>query len=157
MSTHVSERISPPVPTAIPADVPFTVVRRRRLLVADNDPTTSSCLLAYAQANDYRIVSVSDGREAYRLLQADADFRVAIVSLTLPNIHGGDILRHMKTENRLKRIPVIVVTEDDGLEAMPESFAAGAVAFLPKPFAAEQLWRMVRMVSELPPQKRRAA
>src|SRR6185436_20199234 len=67
-----------------------------RILVADDDPTTSSSLVAYARANNYRIVSVQDGGEAYRLLQSDADFRVAIISMSMPNIRGVDIVRHMK-------------------------------------------------------------
>jgi CheY-like chemotaxis protein len=133
------------------------MLHRPRLLVADDDPTTSSCLVELAIEQGYKIVAVRDGGEAYRLLQNDADFSVAIINMTIPGIRGLDILRHMKTENRLKRIPVIIVTGENGLQVISESFAAGAIALVPKPLKAEQLWLMVRTVSEVAQQKRRAA
>ena len=42
----------------------------------------------------------------------------------------------MKTEKRLMRIPVVMICTDYGLKHVTESFAAGALAVLPKPFLA---------------------
>jgi two-component system chemotaxis response regulator CheY len=135
----------------------FRLLRKRRVLVADNDPATSSALSQSANSDQYEILAVSDGAEAYRRLNSDADFQAVIINLTMPSIQGLDIVRYMKTENRLKRIPVIIVTENAGLGGIAESFSAGAVALFPKPFAYEQLWRIVRSVSEQRGQIRRAA
>lgn len=130
---------------------------KRRVLVADNDPATSLALSQLANSDQYEILAVSDGAEAYRRLNSDADFRAAIINLSMPSIEGLDILRYMKTENRLKRIPVIIVAENAGLGGIVESFSAGAVALFPKPFAYAQLWRIVRSLSEQAQQRRRAA
>jgi len=133
------------------------LLRKRTVLVADNDPATVSVLSTLATRDSFELLAVSDGAEAYRLLKSNADFEAAIINMSIPNIKGLDIVRYMKTENRLKRIPVIIVTENDGLERIIESFSAGAVALFPKPFDREQLWRMVRSVSEQPWQRTRAA
>jgi len=130
---------------------------KRRILVADNDPATSSALSQFANRDHYEILAVSDGAEAYRRLNSDADFEAAIINISMPSIQGLDIVRYMKTENRLKRIPVIIVAENAGLGGIVESFSAGAVALFPKPFAYAQLWRIVRSLSEQPGQRRRAA
>lgn len=132
-------------------------LRKPRVLVADDDPTTASSLSTLASSDHYEIVLVRDGAEAYRLLKSDADFCAAVINLTMPNIHGLDILRYMKSEKRLQRIPVVIVTAGEGLKLIVESFSAGAVAFLPKPFAAEQLSRLVRMVAAQPLAKQKAA
>ena len=142
-------------PQAIQPPNSLRLLRKPRILVADNDPATSSSLSRLANGDHYEIVAVSDGAEAYRRLNSDADFQAAIINMSMPNIAGLDIVRYMKTENRLKRIPVIVVADKAGMEVV-ESFSAGAVALFPKPFAHDQLWRMVRSVSEQP-QHRRAA
>jgi len=47
----------------------------------------------------------------------------------------------MKTEKRLMRIPVVVVTDEREPKQMVDSFAAGATVFLQKPFTTEQLQR----------------
>jgi len=116
-----------------------------RVLVADNDPLTSQLLTSLSEKDGYRVVSVSDGREAYRVLKSDADFKIAIFNMMMPHLEGVDIVRYMKTEKRLMRIPVVVVGGEQGLRTVSESFAAGAIAFLSKPFNAELLQRTLRL------------
>jgi DNA-binding NtrC family response regulator len=121
------------------------VIGPPRVLVADDDPLTSQTLTAIAEKEGYQVVSVSDGREAYRTVKVDADFKVAIFNVTMPNLRGLDIVRYMKTEKRLMRIPVIVVSGEQGLKQMTDSFAAGAMMFLSKPFSSDQLQRTLRI------------
>ena len=73
------------------------------------------------------------------MLKSDADFTAAVFNMTMPNLNGVDIVRYMKTEKRLMRIPVVIVAGDQGLRLISDSFAAGALAFLPKPFTTEKL------------------
>jgi len=116
---------------------------RPRVLIADDDPATAVMLASIGGGSTYRIVSVKDGREAYRVLMDDAYFAVAVFNLAMPHLHGVDLVKHMKTEKRLMRIPVIIVTADHGIRTVADSFAAGAIAFLSKPFVAEQLQRTI--------------
>jgi DNA-binding NtrC family response regulator len=128
------------VETSLPS-----AIAHARILVADDDPITHELLGSISDRDGYRIVSVRDGREAYRLLRTDADFAVAILNMTMPHLHGVDIVRHMKTEKRLMRIQVIIVSGEGGIAAVADSFAAGAIAFLSKPFDVEQLRRTLRL------------
>lgn len=114
-----------------------------RILIADDDRTTGvSAVTSHAS---YRIVSVRDGREVFRVLRHDSDFQAAIFNLTMPLLQGVDILGYMKSERRLMRIPVIIVSSDRAITSVSDSFAAGAIAFLAKPFAADQLHRAIRL------------
>jgi CheY-like chemotaxis protein len=125
-----------------------------RILVADNDPITSQLLSSLGEKQAYRVVSVSDGREAFRVLKSDANFLAAIFNMTIPHLQGVDIVRYMKTEKRLMRIPVVVVCGENGIKLMADSFAAGAIAFLAKPFNADQLQRVLRVaISSRNPRK----
>ena len=116
-----------------------------RVLIVDDDPTTAQLLHAMAEKEGYQVVSVDDGRQAYRILKSDANFAAAVFNMTVPHLRGVDIVRHMKTEKRLMRIPVIIVAGEHGLKLITESFAAGALAFLPKPFTTEKLVRTLRL------------
>jgi len=116
-----------------------------RVLVVDDDPNTVSLLTAVAGDEGYKVVSVCDGREAYRVLKSDANFKVALFDSRMRNLEGLEIVRYMKTEKRLMKIPVVVVTDVREAKQMVDSFAAGATVFLQKPFTTEQLQRTLRV------------
>lgn len=118
----------------------------RRILVADDDPVIRHLVSATLKKEEYTVVMVNDGREAYRILQRDADFKAAIFDMMMPHLAGLEIIRHMSTEKRLRRIPVMLMTSEQSNTLMTDSFAAGATVFLPKPFTATQLHTMLGLL-----------
>jgi DNA-binding response OmpR family regulator len=111
----------------------------RRSLVADDDPVVRHLVKSVVRRAGYTPITVADGREAVRILQFDAGFGAAIFDMMMPYLEGIDIIRHMRTEKRLMRIPVIMMTSETELKLMKDSFEAGATVFLPKPFTTLQL------------------
>src|SRR5947209_18878986 len=120
--------------------------RPPRSLVADDDPVIRLLVTAIIEKEGYTPVVVEDGREAYRVLQSDSDFKAAIFDMMMPYLEGVEIIRHMRTEKRLMRIPVMLITSERDHRLMAESFVAGAAVFLPKPFTTVQLRLMLRML-----------
>jgi DNA-binding NtrC family response regulator len=116
-----------------------------RILVVDDDPASGLLLTAIGEREGYRIVSVDDGRKAYRMLRADADFAAAVFKMPLPHLNGVELISYMKSEKRLLHVPVVIVAEDHGLKLITDSFAAGALLFLPIPFTSEKLARTLRL------------
>jgi two-component system chemotaxis response regulator CheY len=124
------------------------VHRPPRVLVADDDSIIRLLVTSILKMEGCMPVVVEDGREAYRVLQSDADFKAAIFDMNMPHLEGLEIIRYMRTERRLMRIPVMLITSGCDLKLMSESFAAGAAVFLPKPFTTGQLQLMLRMLLE---------
>ena len=118
----------------------------RRILVAEDDAVTMRIITAILEKESYSVVSACDGKEAYRILNSDANFAVAIFDINMPHLGGLDVIRYMRTEKRLMRIPVMMMTAERGLTLSAESFAAGALLFLPKPFNPAQMQAMLRML-----------
>jgi CheY-like chemotaxis protein len=125
-----------------------------RILVADNDSTTGRRLISIGEKEGYQVITVADGREAYRMLKSDGNFQAAVFDMATPQLDGVEIVRYMKTEKRLMRIPIVIVAGKQGLKLIAECFAAGAIAFLPKPFTTQQLQRTLRMAISSQPSKR---
>src|SRR5947209_9827259 len=96
--------------------------RPSRILVADDDPVIRLLVTAIIEKEGYTPVVVEDGREAYRVLQSDSDFKAAIFDMMMPHLEGVEIIRHMRTEKRLMRIPVMLITSERDLKLMAESF-----------------------------------
>ncbi len=129
----------------------------QRVLVADDDPIIRRLITAAVQREGFETVVANDGREAYRILQSDANFRAAIFDMMMPHLQGLDVIRFMRTEKRLMRIPVMMVTSEKNLNLMAESFSAGATLFLRKPFTAEQLQSTLRILLSTSNQTKKAA
>jgi CheY-like chemotaxis protein len=110
----------------------------RRILLADDDPVIRRLLTSLVDKEGYTVVAAEDGREAYRILKTDADFSGAIFDMMMPNLDGLEVIRYMRTEKRLMRIPVLMITSEQDLKFTAASFAAGATVFLPKPFSPAQ-------------------
>lgn len=118
----------------------------RRILVADDDPAILRLVTAILEKEGYGVVTARDGREAYKILQSDQSFTAAIFDVVMPHISGPELVRFMKTEKRLMRIPVMMMTAEQDPKLSSDSFSAGAVVFLPKPFTTAQLHIMLQML-----------
>ena len=118
----------------------------KRILIADDDPVMRHLLTSIVRKEGYDTVVVDDGREAYRILQSDADFRAGIFDMMMPHLEGLDIIRYMRTEKRLQRIPVMMISAERDLQLMARSFVAGATVFLTKPFNTTQFQSTLRVL-----------
>lgn len=119
----------------------------RRVLVADDDAMTLRMVKAIAEALGYEVIAAADGREAYRILQQDADFDCAVFDMMMPHLHGMDLIHYIKTDARLARIPIGMITGEQDPKIWDESVAAGAQVFLPKPFSPPQVQMMLQMLA----------
>ena len=118
----------------------------RRMLVADDDPAILRLIATILEKENFNVVMARDGREAYKILQADPNFTAAILDVVMPHISGPELVRFMKSEERLKRIPVMMMTAEQDPKLSSDSFSAGAMVFLPKPFTTAQLQIMLQML-----------
>ncbi len=121
-----------------------TEKKKGRVLIADDDPAILWLVRMLVEAEGFAAVTAMDGKEAYRILQSGPDVVIAIVDVMMPYINGTELLRFMQTDERFKKIPVIMMTAEQSPKLPSKSFAAGAVAFLPKPFTNMQMRTMLR-------------
>jgi CheY-like chemotaxis protein len=126
--------------------LPTTNQVSRRILVADDDPVIRHLVAAIVKKEGYTTVLAIDGREAYRILQADADFKAAVFDMVMPHLEGLDLIRYMSTEKRLMRIPVMMITSEPDPNLIANSFAAGVTVYLSKPFTTERLQTTLQML-----------
>ena len=119
---------------------------RGRILVADDDPAILRLISTILEKEEFSVVNARDGREAYKILQSDPNFTAAILDVVMPHISGPELVKYMKSENKLMRIPVMMMTAEHDPKLTSDCFSAGAVVFLPKPFTTAQLQIMLQML-----------
>jgi CheY-like chemotaxis protein len=117
-----------------------------RVLIADDDQMTLRMLTVIAETQGYEVVSALDGRQAFRILQQNADFCAAIFDMMMPHLHGMDLIHYIKNDARLRHIPIGMITAEQDPKIWDDSVVAGASVFLPKPFSPPQVQMMLRML-----------
>jgi CheY-like chemotaxis protein len=141
-----TEKSPPPSPTNPVVPEVKKPAERQRILVADDDALTLRMVTAIVETEGFEAVAVPDGREALRVLQAEGTFSAAIFDMMMPHLKGLDLILYMKADERLRGVPVGMITAETDPKVWDESVAAGACVFLPKPFTPPQVQMMLRML-----------
>lgn len=103
------------------------------------------------------IVSMSvatDGEEALKRLRREAPFADApmpdliLLDLNLPRVNGRDVLKEVKNDPVLKKIPVVVLTTSTADADILKCYDLGANCYITKPVDFEQFQRIIKVVDE---------
>jgi len=84
------------------------------------------------------ITEADDGKTALPLLQA-GQFDFVITDWNMPGMPGIELLRHIRADERLKGIPVLMVTAEAQREQIIEAAKAGVSGYIVKPFTGVTL------------------
>ena len=109
------------------------------LLVEDDDLDVMNVHRSLAQAPEVASITVArDGIEALKLLRACAlpmERLVIMVDLRMPRMSGLDLLRELRADAKLKRIPAVILTTSDDPHDRDAAFCLGAAGYFVKPAA----------------------
>ena len=83
------------------------------------------------QQEGYEMISALDGEIGLRLAKENRP-NLILLDLILPKIHGFDVLKKLKEDSDTKEIPVIVLTNLEGLEDVEKALELGATTYLVK-------------------------
>ncbi|MFZ5555256.1 MAG: EAL domain-containing protein [Pseudomonadota bacterium] len=123
-----------------PPEQPLSAPRPARVLVVDDDPMVCSAVTDLIGSHDRYIFACGTGREAMRLLSAEA-VDLLLLDLSLPDTTGLEIMRWMQ---RARCTPiVIVVSGDDSIDSAIRALKLGAYEYIRKPFEPAALTRSV--------------
>ncbi|MFA6095618.1 MAG: response regulator [Candidatus Paceibacterota bacterium] len=103
------------------------------LFIAEDDPLMSRMYERAFRLGGYELKMTFDGQEAVAALkEMDPKPAVVLLDVMMPKMSGFDVLRAMKSDEKLKSIPVILLTNLAGQEDAEKGLALGAVLYLVK-------------------------
>jgi CheY-like chemotaxis protein len=139
-----------------------------RILIVEDDPNdvelTLTALTDYNLANE--VVVARDGQQALDYLYCRGEFgtrstenpAVMLLDLKLPKVGGLEVLQQIKSDERLKMIPVVVLTSSNEEKDMMRSYSLGVNAYVVKPVdfhefvnAVKELGVFWAVINEPPP------
>jgi DNA-binding response OmpR family regulator len=117
------------------------------LVVDDEQPLRE--LIAVTLGDAFACEEAADGDEALEKKRASPPDLV-LLDMMMPGRSGIDVLREMRREPALRRVPVVVVSAWQAPGDVAAALAAGADRFLAKPFRVDELASVARALVERP-------
>ncbi len=127
----------------------------RILLVEDSPQDVELTLEALSEHNlANEVVALGDGEQALDYLYARGKFQgrkngnpaLVLLDLKMPKVDGLEVLRTMKTDPKLKTIPVVMLTSSREEKDLVESYRLGVNAYVVKPVDFQEFVKAVRQL-----------
>lgn len=120
-----------------------TVAAQKTILVADDEPKMRLLLSLILQRGPYRVVAAGDGEEAIRVAGEERPDLI-LLDAEMPRLHGFDACRRLRADPATRGTAIVMLTAKTQGDDRARGFAAGADAYVTKPFHMEDLLSKIR-------------
>jgi len=103
------------------------------LVVDDNEDNRYTLTRRLSREGYTNLTTAANGREALGLLQGKP-FDLVLLDIMMPDMNGYEVLEHLKADQQLRHIPVIMISAVDEVESVIRCIELGAEDYLSKPF-----------------------
>jgi DNA-binding response OmpR family regulator len=121
--------------------------RRAVVLVADDDKHLLDLLVVAIRKLGYDVVSAPDGATALELARSTRP-DLAVVDVAMPNLDGLELTRRLRMAPETARTKILLLTAFAQSADRDEGLAAGADAYMTKPFQLDDLADRLRALAE---------
>jgi CheY-like chemotaxis protein len=109
-----------------------------RILIAEDEPVSAAVCARALKNAGYGATVVTGGEQALRLLQSEA-FDLVIADVMMPGMDGFTLVRAMRADERLTRLPVVFLTGCKEQTMRLRGYRAGGDSYLTKPVRPAEL------------------
>lgn len=117
-----------------------------RVLIAEDEANIVESLSFILGREGYEVATVADGEAALARLRVDLP-DLMILDVMMPRLNGFEVLKTVKGDPRLQRLPVIVLTAKTQVQDRELAGAIGADAYMTKPYSNRDIVEQVRRLT----------
>ncbi|MFH1239194.1 MAG: response regulator [bacterium] len=118
-----------------------------KILGADDSPFVLEIVETVLKSEGFEVVTASDGIEAWDKIQKERP-DIVIVDIIMPGLNGYQICEKIKHDEKLRDLPVLVLTTKAQDKDIELAQASGADLYMTKPFDPDELAAKVRKFFE---------
>jgi len=127
-----------------------------QILLIEDDPGDADLTEAALKKSKLKLnlTVIYDGEEGLAYLRQEGDYNQAthphliLLDLNLPGLHGREVLHQIKTDERLKHIPVVILTTSDDEIEVFRSYKLGANCYVNKPIGLKEFTSIVQSIRD---------
>lgn len=106
----------------------------KTVLIVEDEPDAAELFAVMMRVNGYNVVKMFCSTPAMKMI-AQVKPNIVILDIMMPDVSGLEVLKFMRREEKLKDIPVVVVSAKSAPEDIQAGMDAGATTYLTKPVA----------------------
>lgn len=104
-----------------------------KILVVDDNESNRNMLARRLEREGHTVLLADNGRRALEMLRSQ-DFDLTLLDVMMPEMDGYQVLEQMHADDKLRGLPVIMISALDEIDTVVKSIGLGAEDYLPKPF-----------------------
>jgi two-component system chemotaxis response regulator CheY len=112
-----------------------------KVLIVDDSSTVRDEVRVALMAGGHDVLEARDGVEGLEEIERSPDLGVVILDVNMPRMNGIELLSRLQDDSR--EVPVLMLTTEGQPNLIRRAKAAGAKAWMVKPFKADQLLKAV--------------
>lgn len=114
------------------------------ILVVDDSASMRAVVRFTLEGGGCKAIEACDGEEALTMLSAEV--RLVLTDLNMPRMDGIELVKRIRANPQFRGIPIVMLTTESQDMRKQAGRAAGATAWIVKPFKPEQLLAVVKKV-----------
>jgi putative two-component system response regulator len=116
------------------------------IFIVDDNPIAQETLRTLLATESYQFISFDDGKSLIAQRDICPVPDLVLLDVVMPDIDGFEICRLLRSDERLKNVPVILITALNDPVSRRKGFDAGADNIISKPFDRQALRAVIRAV-----------
>jgi DNA-binding response OmpR family regulator len=112
------------------------------ILIIEDEPDIQNFIARVLELEGYHVLKADDGKAGLEIVR-NTPVSLVLLDLRLPGLDGWDVLREMKQDVTLARIPVVVLTAIAEPAQRRKTMHMGAAQYLVKPLSANSLSKTI--------------
>ena len=119
-----------------------------KICIADDESRGRQLLTDLLAPEGYQLIHATDGVEAVAVvLREEPD--LVLLDVMMPRMNGYEVCRRLRADERMRQVPILLLTALDDRRSRMEGLEAGADDFLTKPVDGMELRTRVRTITRL--------
>lgn len=118
----------------------------KKILVVEDESSLQDAMREFLLAEKFAVAVASDGEMAVKLAKSENPDLI-LLDIILPKKNGFDVLRELKADSIMKKIPVILLTNLESADDVDRAFSLGVSTYLVK--ANYKLGEIVEKIKEM--------
>ena len=122
--------------------------KKPRVLIVDDEPVNLKLLEAHLVPRGYDVLPAKDGVQAMAVLNTEP-IDIVLLDVMMPHMSGFEVLKKIRADEKLRLIPVVLVTALKATEDRIAGIKEGCDDFISKPFDREELLARVQSLLKI--------